>query len=84
MYYPGFTIFATSGIQQQLTTLAGVIGSWANRLKSIGRLDMVHRSEWLKLEKTLGSWINLCEEALVNVNNTQTESEKIKHKPHTE
>ncbi|KAG7327535.1 hypothetical protein KOW79_009141 [Hemibagrus wyckioides] len=80
----GIRINGESGIQQQLTTLAGVIGSWAHRLKSVGRLDMVHHSEWLKLEKTLGSWINLCEEALVNVSNTQTESEKIKHKPHTE
>ncbi|KAK3561935.1 hypothetical protein QTP86_019058 [Hemibagrus guttatus] len=75
--------FFCARIQQQLTTLAGVIGSWANRLKTIGQLDKVHHSEWLKLEKTLGSWINLCEEALVNVSNTQTESEKIKHKPHT-
>ncbi|KAK3533466.1 hypothetical protein QTP70_023469 [Hemibagrus guttatus] len=79
----GIRISGESGIQQQLTTLAGVIGSWANRLKTIGQLDKVHHSEWLKLEKTLGSWINLCEEALVNVSNTQTESEKIKHKPHT-
>lgn len=84
MSYLGLTIFTTAGIHQQLITLAGVIGSWANRLKSlIGQLDLVHHSEWLKLEKALGSCINMCEEALVNVNNTQAESEKIKHKPHT-
>ncbi|GAA6075575.1 axonemal dynein light chain domain-containing protein 1 isoform X1, partial [Tachysurus ichikawai] len=80
----GIRIDGESGIHQQLITLAGVIGSWANRLKSlIGQLDLVHHSEWLKLEKALGSCINMCEEALVNVNNTQAESEKIKHKPHT-
>ncbi|KAK2869098.1 hypothetical protein Q7C36_000969 [Tachysurus vachellii] len=80
----GILIDGESGIHQQLITLAGVIGSWANRLKSlIGQLDLVHHSEWWKLEKALGSCINMCEEALVNVNNTQAESEKIKQKPHT-
>ncbi|KAB5559149.1 hypothetical protein PHYPO_G00025630 [Pangasianodon hypophthalmus] len=79
----GIHISGESGIHQQLITLAGVIDSWANRLKSlIGRPEMLHHSEWSKLEKALGSWINLCEEALVNVTHTQTESEKIKHKPH--
>lgn len=82
-FYPGPSVFATSGIHQQLITLAGFIDSWANRLKSlIGRLETLHHSDWSKLEKALGSWINLCEEALVNMDNTQTESERIKHKPH--
>ncbi|XP_060796644.1 axonemal dynein light chain domain-containing protein 1, partial [Neoarius graeffei] len=79
----GSSVFATSGIHQQLITLAGVMDSWANKLKSlIGRLETLHHSDWSKLEKALGSWINLCEEALVNIGNTQKESERIKHKPH--
>ncbi|XP_053369418.1 axonemal dynein light chain domain-containing protein 1 [Clarias gariepinus] len=80
----GICISGESGIHQQLVTLAAVIESWANRLKPlIRRPEMLHDSEWSKLEKALESWINLCEEALVNVSNTQTESDRIKHKPHT-
>lgn len=81
IYFPRPSVFVTSGIHQQLITLNGVIDSWANRLKSpIGRLETLHHSDWSKLEKALGSWINLCEEALVNITNIQTEDN---HKPHT-
>ncbi|XP_053491101.1 axonemal dynein light chain domain-containing protein 1 [Ictalurus furcatus] len=77
----GIRISGESGIHQQLITLNGVIDSWANRLKSpIGRLETLYHSDWSKLEKALGSWINLCEEALVNITNIQTEDN---HKPHT-
>ncbi|TSK53702.1 Axonemal dynein light chain domain-containing protein 1 [Bagarius yarrelli] len=80
----GVRINGESGIHQQLMTLAGVLDSWAKRPQSLnGWIGTVHSSEWSNLEKTLESWINLCEEALGNINNTQTESEKIKNKPHT-
>lgn len=72
-----------SGIHEKLIMLAGTMDSWSNSLKSfIGQPETSHYSDWSKLEKALGSWINLCDEVLVNINNTQDESERIKDKPH--
>lgn len=57
---------------------------WASRLKSlIGRTEVLPHSDWLKLEKALGNWVILSEEALLNVDSTQPESEKKKQNPHT-
>lgn len=79
--YAGPSVFTMSGIHKKLMMLAGIMDSWANRLKSlIGRPETLHYSDWLK---ALGSWINLCDEVLVNMSNTQAKSERIKHKPHT-
>ncbi|KAI5626522.1 axonemal dynein light chain domain-containing protein 1, partial [Silurus asotus] len=80
----GVRINGESGIHQQMISLAGVIDTWVMRLRPlIGQLEKLHLSDWSKLEKALRSWINLCEEAVVNVDNTQMESERMKRMPHS-
>ncbi|XP_017556814.2 axonemal dynein light chain domain-containing protein 1 isoform X2 [Pygocentrus nattereri] len=72
-----------SGIHQQMMSLSGEMDLWANKLKSIiSRPDVLPHSDWSKLEKTMGSWVKLSEEALLNVDSTQSESKKIKRMLH--
>ncbi|KAI5101069.1 axonemal dynein light chain domain-containing protein 1 [Silurus meridionalis] len=80
----GVRINGESGIHQQMISLAGVIDTWVMRLRPlIGRPEKLHLSDWSKLEKALWSWINLCEEAVENVDKTQMESERMKRMPHS-
>ncbi|XP_066503388.1 axonemal dynein light chain domain-containing protein 1 isoform X2 [Hoplias malabaricus] len=73
-----------SGIHKQLMSLCGLMEVWANKLKTyIGRSEILPHSEWLKLETVLESWVKISEEVLLNVDSTQSESDKIKQKPHT-
>ncbi|XP_036442612.1 axonemal dynein light chain domain-containing protein 1 [Colossoma macropomum] len=79
----GTRINGESGIHQQLMSLSGGMDFWANKLKSfISQPEVLPHSDWLKLEKALGSWVKLSEEALLNVDSTQPEGEKIKQKLH--
>ncbi|XP_076880721.1 axonemal dynein light chain domain-containing protein 1 [Brachyhypopomus gauderio] len=79
----GTRLSGESGIHKQMMHLAGVMEFWTNKLKSlIGQPEAVPHSEWLKLEKAMKGWTQLCEEALLNVDSTQPESEKMKQKPH--
>ncbi|XP_071402949.1 axonemal dynein light chain domain-containing protein 1 [Centroberyx affinis] len=66
-----------SGIHKQLTSLAGLMESWAAKLRAAaGRPDTMPVSDWLKLEKALRSWQSLAEEALQNVTSMQAENDK--------
>ncbi|KAI4899063.1 hypothetical protein NFI96_031205 [Prochilodus magdalenae] len=79
----GTRINGESGIHKQLISLGGEMDLWANKLNSlISRAEVLPHSDWLKLEKSLASWVKLSEEVLLNIDNTQPESEKIKQKPH--
>ncbi|KAM3876282.1 axonemal dynein light chain domain-containing protein 1-like [Diretmus argenteus] len=72
-----------SGIHKQMMSMVRAMGSWSLKLKSaVDRPDRMPVSDWLKLEKMLGSWQSLAEEALQNVASMQTESDKAKNKVH--
>ncbi|XP_026861333.2 axonemal dynein light chain domain-containing protein 1 [Electrophorus electricus] len=76
-------ISGESGIHRQMMHLAGGMEFWAKKLKSLaGQPEALPHSDWLKLEKALKGWSRLSEEALLNVDSTQPESEKMIHKPH--
>ncbi|XP_046906285.1 axonemal dynein light chain domain-containing protein 1 [Hypomesus transpacificus] len=72
-----------SGIHKQLMALAGVMDSWATKLKVlIGRAEVLPHCDCLKLEKELESWMKVGEEALVLVASTQPDSGGNKKKAH--
>uniref|UniRef100_A0A4W4GGE8 Axonemal dynein light chain domain containing 1 n=1 Tax=Electrophorus electricus TaxID=8005 RepID=A0A4W4GGE8_ELEEL len=78
-------ISGESGIHRQMMHLAGGMEFWAKKLKSLaGQPEALPHSDWLKLEKALKGWSRLSEEALLNVDSTQPESEKMIHKMETE
>ncbi|XP_041745525.1 axonemal dynein light chain domain-containing protein 1 isoform X2 [Coregonus clupeaformis] len=81
----GTRINGESGIHKQLMCLVGVMEFWATRLKAlVGRTERLPHCDWLKLEKALGSWMLLAEEALQHAHSTQPENERVKHKPHVQ
>ncbi|XP_072516584.1 axonemal dynein light chain domain-containing protein 1 [Salminus brasiliensis] len=80
----GTRVNGESGIHKQLMSLGAVMDVWANKLQSLnGRTEALPSSDWLELEKALESWVRLSEEALLNVDSTQPESEKMKQTAHT-
>uniref|UniRef100_A0A8B9K6W1 Axonemal dynein light chain domain containing 1 n=1 Tax=Astyanax mexicanus TaxID=7994 RepID=A0A8B9K6W1_ASTMX len=80
----GTRVNGESGIHKQLISLGGAMELWTNKLQSlIGRNEVLPATDWLELEMALGSWVRLSEKALLNVDSTQPESEKIKQTPHT-
>ncbi|CAB1314214.1 unnamed protein product [Coregonus sp. 'balchen'] len=74
----GTRINGESGIHKQLMCLVGVMEFWATRLKAlVGRTERLPHCDWLKLEKALGSWMLLAEEALQHAHSTQPENERF-------
>ncbi|KAJ7993229.1 hypothetical protein DPEC_G00270280 [Dallia pectoralis] len=79
----GTRINGESGIHRTVMSLVGIMDFWVTRLKVlVGRTEMLPHCDWLKLEKALGGCIPLAEEALKHVHSSQTENERLKHKPH--
>ncbi|XP_062869350.1 LOW QUALITY PROTEIN: axonemal dynein light chain domain-containing protein 1 [Trichomycterus rosablanca] len=81
----GTRINGESGIHKQLMTLVEVMDFWTNKLKSlIGSPNTLPHSDALKLEEDLCRCLTLAEEAILNVDCSQPESEKIEQKPHSQ
>ncbi|CAL8255020.1 unnamed protein product [Merluccius merluccius] len=74
-----------SGVHKFTMSLVGLMESWANKLRTaIGQSDVMHASDWLKLEKALCDWQSLAEEMLQSVSSSQSEEEKAQQKPHVD
>ncbi|KAJ8395491.1 hypothetical protein AAFF_G00032250 [Aldrovandia affinis] len=72
-----------SGVHILLISLIGGLELWATRLKAVsGRPGGLPRGDWLTLEKDLGGWTKLVEEALLRVSSTQTESDRARKVEH--
>ncbi|KAG9350813.1 hypothetical protein JZ751_024702 [Albula glossodonta] len=55
---------------------------WATRIKAVSGLQGGLSHDWLNLEKDLGNWTEMAEDALFQVSSPQTESDSTRNTPH--
>ncbi|KAJ8374806.1 hypothetical protein SKAU_G00053860 [Synaphobranchus kaupii] len=72
-------ITGESGGHKLLITLTVAMECWALKLKAVKDQSVgLPHCDWLNLERDLGGWTKLTEEALLQVSSTWTESERVK------
>ncbi|KAL1023170.1 hypothetical protein UPYG_G00037260 [Umbra pygmaea] len=79
----GIRVNGESGVHKELMSLVRNMEDWATRMKAlVGCTEGLPHSDWLKLEKALGGWVILAEQALMLVHSSQPEKERLKDKPY--
>ncbi|KAG5850917.1 hypothetical protein ANANG_G00087460 [Anguilla anguilla] len=76
-------ITGESGVHKLLISLIGAMERWTFKLMTVkDQTETLPQSDWLNLEKDLGSWTKLTEEAMLQVSSPWADSERVKKTVH--